>query len=73
MFTRDVHQTTQIAKTAPKSPAKWHNCSAPQVTVHCNTLYPLYILIFFNIKYFIISLINPSFQKKILVDLVSVD
>ena len=30
MFTRSVHQTTQITKTEPKSPAKWHNRTAPQ-------------------------------------------
>ena len=29
--TRGVHQTTQIA---PKPPVKWHNNTAPQVTVH---------------------------------------
>ena len=30
MFTRGVHQTTQIAKTEPKLPVKWHNRTAPQ-------------------------------------------
>ena len=34
---RDVHQTAQTAKTAPKSPAKWHNRTAPQVIVHRTT------------------------------------
>ena len=32
---RGVHQTAQTAKTAAKSPTKWHNRTAPQVIVHC--------------------------------------
>ena len=61
MFTRGVHQTTQIAKTEPKLPVKWHNRTALQVIVYRTTWYsavwgfiirkphkphPLYILIY---------------------------
>ena len=45
--TKGVYQTAQIAKTTSKSPPKWYNHIAPQVTVHRNALHLLYILIYF--------------------------
>ena len=29
-----IAQTAETAKTAIKSPAKWHNRTVPQITVH---------------------------------------
>ena len=40
-----VYQTAKIAKTAPKLLAKWHNRTAPQVTVHRTAPF-IYINIF---------------------------
>ena len=59
LLSRGVHQitkTTQSAKNTPKPPAKWHNRTAPQVTVcriapHCMMQCGLQ----FN---------NPNFFKK---------
>ena len=45
--TKGVYQTAQIAKTTSKSPSKWYNHTAPQVTVHRNAPHILYILIYF--------------------------